>query len=196
MTEPSYEDFHQVIFKYIFFLINGANSIHMLNLEPPLWRNRLTCWSQHFVSMLALMWVLNVNATYLHLTLSCSMFGITFLFSGLLVSFSVVGKKYTPLGKLKLTKWRITRNIWSHYGSTCVLWYLLFVQKDPLRPNLRHQVTANIGFFLWTIVFGNRAKLIYDVHPSIDVMKSGIIPILCFCYVAFNVVLYWIISKE
>jgi len=39
-------------------------------------------------------------------------------------------------------------------------------------------------------MYAHRAQEIYDVHPDIDVVQSGIAPILVLFYVGFNVVLY------
>ena len=39
-------------------------------------------------------------------------------------------------------------------------------------------------------MYADRAQEIYDVHPDIDVIQSGMLPILAIAFVAFNVVLY------
>ena len=175
--------FSVLLFKYFFFIINGLNSLHMLQL-PPYRRVRLTCYHQHVTSILSLLWLCGYDATFFHQTLACSMCGITFLFTGLLLSFQCVNKKHTPL-KVKLTPLRVCTNVWTHYGSTACLWYTL-VQP----PTLQHLCIANLGFLAWAGRYAHRAQEIYDVHPDIDVVQSGIAPILVLFYVGFNVVLY------
>ena len=112
------------------------------------------------------------------------MCGITFLFTGLLLSFQCVNKKHTPL-KVKVTPLRVCTNVWTHYGATACLWYTLVHT-----PTLQHLCIANLGFLAWAGMYADRAQEIYDVHPDIDVIQSGMLPILAIAFVAFNVVLY------
>ena len=181
-------NFAALMFRYLFFIVNGINSLHMLNIQP-LWRVRLTCFSQHAMTLLSLLWLLGYPAEYYQRVLACLMCGVTCLFTCLLLGFATLENKKTPL-KIKLTKWRILRNIYTHYISTGILWYVVLDEK--IVPTLQHQVVANLGFLLWVGVFGSRAQVMYSVHSSVNLITSGLLPLLGVGYVGFNAVLYYV----
>jgi hypothetical protein len=186
--------------KLLFAVMNIANSLHMCTI-PKLWQHRMTVWTQHTVSILSLLMLLLPTSSssylqFLQSTVTCLTTGVAFLFTGLLLVFGLLGraKNATPLSKLPLTTSRVLRNLWSHYGIAFAMWH--FVLTDlRLWPTLQHQVAANVGYLLWAAWYGARAKEIYDVPESVNLVQSGALPVMVTFWLLFNVVLYWIIAR-
>ena len=197
--------------KIMFAAINLTSSLHMLTI-PKLWQQRLTCWTQHIVTILSMLMLLpssfireihfDHTLNFLQGTVTCLSTGVAFLFTGLLLIFGLLGrsKTATPLSKLPLTTNRILRNLWSHYGIALALWRFQAVQVEEEGgggggPTLVHQAAANMGYLLWAVWYGRRAKEIYDVPISIELISSGALPVMVTCLFLFNVFMYeWMID--
>ena len=204
----------------MFAAINLTSSLHMLTI-PKLWQQRLTCWTQHIVTILSMLMLLPSSfiheiqfdhaLNFLQDTVTCLSTGVAFLFTGLLLIFGLLGrsKTATPLSKIPLTTNRILRNLWSHYGIAAALWHFNAVRRGVEEegggggggggegggPTLVHQAAANMGYLLWAAWYGRRAKEIYDVPISIHLISSGALPVMAACLFLFNVFMYqWMID--
>jgi len=170
----------------LFFLINVAVSASMLTIKK-LWRIRLTCCYQHAVTILSLFLFLNINVEFVLISLSCGMLSVSFLFTALIISFSrLKDSLLTGKNKLPLTPVRVFRNIWSHYGTTLILW--LIMSNKNLKPLLKHQITSNLLIFVWLVLFGSKVKSIYDVPSAVNI--RDLFPIFVGFGIVYNIVLW------
>jgi|TARA_B110000208_G_C11584187_1_gene363700 hypothetical protein len=172
-----------------FAAANVATSAHMLVI-PPLWRIRLSCFFQHAVTLLSVLLALDYKVPFFTGMMACGTFGIGMLFTGLLVAYAGLKKDKNPVSRLPLTPIRIIRNVWSHYGSCAVLWWM--VTQEELKITYNHQFAANAMGLCWLLIFGGRAKEIYDVPHDVDLIKDRVLPIMVGSMVLFNIVLWYI----
>ena len=151
----------------IFPVLNVAMSRHML-AEPPKNAYRLTIIAQHTVTIYSFLLLCQYGGdpplvlTIFHSHLLMLMMKISVLFTGLLVVFIVTRrqpKAESPITKKPITIMRVARNLYSHYGTTVILWYLLPSANSGINPLLH-----NILLILWFIAIAPRFGSIYDIE--------------------------------
>jgi len=158
-----------------FFGLNIAMSYHMLH-EPAKNAWRLTILAQHTVTIFS--FVLFVRShqgfsplspfIHFHAHLSVLMAKIAILFTGLIITFLLTRKKaQTPVTRRPMTIMRIFRNLYCHYGTTAILWYL--------KPNIEsiNILLHNVLVILWFIGISSRFGHIYDIE-GISTLKVAV----------------------
>jgi hypothetical protein len=153
------------------FWLNCAMSHHMLK-EPTKNYVRLTCLAQHAVTIFSAILCFGVMkeeeeedwSKQWHAHLALVMTKISILFTGLLGVFVMYKEDNqttrisTPVTKKKMTMWRILRNVYCHYGTCGILWYL--------GPDLKqiHPLHNSIVLILWLGLTHPWLTKIYDVE--------------------------------
>lgn len=159
----------------LFFGLNVAMSRHMLH-EPPKNAWRLTIIAQHTVTIFSLILVTraicDLNAlepfAHFHAHLSVLMGKIAILFTGLLLTFALTRKTaHSPVTRRPMTVMRIARNLYCHYGTTAVLWFL---EPDTEQINI---LLHNAVVVLWFICVSSRFGHIYDIE-GISTLKVAL----------------------
>jgi hypothetical protein len=147
--------------------LNIAMSYHMLH-EPFKNYLRLTVLSQHAVTAFsALRLTRTLDWTdyddldaFIHAHLALLMAIISLLFTGMIVLFLWHGRrkeKKTAINSKPMTTWRMLRNLYCHYGTTAVLWWL-----KPHIPDGSRASTNGI-LVLWFCCIARYFGIIYDV---------------------------------
>mmetsp|Transcript_16663 Transcript_16663/g.30310 ORF Transcript_16663/g.30310 Transcript_16663/m.30310 type:complete len:204 (+) Transcript_16663:102-713(+) len=177
------------------FGLNCAMSHHMLK-EPTKNYVRLTCLAQHAVTIFSAVLCFGVmeEEDWWHAHLTLMMTKVSILFTGLLGVFvmyknnnkdnSKATRISTPVTKKKMTVWRILRNVYCHYGTCGILWYL--------GPDLKqiHPLHNSIVLSLWLALTHPWLTKIYDVEQlrtsqlvlplaALAFLSDGVLMTLC-----------------
>lgn len=159
--------------------LNMAMSHHMLQ-EPFKNYLRLTVLSQHAVTAFSALrltrtlgyWAADYYDEHLdalmHTHLAMLMASISLLFTGMLVLFTWHGRgrrrskqQKTAINSKPMTTWRVLRNLYCHYGTTAVLWWLK--PQHTISGN-GMRVSTNGVLVLWFCCIANKFGVIYDVE--------------------------------
>lgn len=179
-------------FVVLWVLLNLHMSYRMLFLVEKKIRIRLTCLSQHVVTLFSVLyflqdslglWVGGIGPlTKFHGYLALWMGKIAVLFTILIVVF--VSKDATikaPTNKMPLTVLRCARNLYTHYGSALVLWY-----SDP--PVCKcNPLLLLMPLAIWQGLFNTNILYIYDVEGLS--WLQFMVPMICGS-VLYDVVVY------
>jgi ABC-type xylose transport system permease subunit len=152
--------------------MNMAMSHHMLQ-EPFKNYLRLTVLSQHAVTAFSVLqlartlgWAADDDEdwdAFLQAHLSLFMAKVSLLFTGMIVLFLWHGRrrqKKTAINNKPMTTWRVLRNLYCHYGTTAVLWWLNNSQHIP--EGLRASTNGVLVF--WFCCVARHFGVIYDIE--------------------------------
>lgn len=192
-----------------FALLNLAMSNHMVH-EPYKNYLRLTCLTQHSVTLFSLLRLIPAltknyprSLDEIHTLLSILMAKISILFLGLLLLVLIVQKKQSdgtsstnPINKKPMTFIRVARNIYSHYGTTFILWYLPKLQSFGNNDGSRFSVIhpgrilfhIDMGLFVWIALVCNRFNHIYDISEDTPTWKV-VAPLILLNFIADGILI-------
>jgi hypothetical protein len=150
--------------------LNMAMSHHMLQ-EPLKNYLRLTVLSQHAVTAFSALrlartlgWADSCDDldAFLQTHLAFLLAKISLLFTGMIILFLWYGRrkqKKTAINSKPMTTWRVLRNLYCHYGTTAVLWWL---NKPHIPDGLRASTNGVLVF--WFCCIARHFGIIYDVE--------------------------------
>ena len=152
----------------------------MLTREPIKNYLRLTCLTQHSVTLFSILKIFNTLARdqfskltdIIHVYLSMLTAKISILFTGLILLFLLYshlnkGRTKSPLNNKKkaMSFFRIARNIHAHYGTTVILWYLM--QNPTIADGEPFDTKNDITGMEWDHL--DRMQILFHVNVGISI---------------------------
>jgi len=147
----------------IFWFLLNLNIAHIFYNINSLKAYRLTILTHYFVTIFSFFYMIPINFQayeFIQIQICLYLGRISSMFTILILIFiSMINKISCPLNNRKITLSRFLRNIYTHYLTTAILWYI----TPTYKLNKLDIIVNNIPSIIWTIYFYRYITEIYAV---------------------------------